>query len=464
MKRRLNFLLCSLALASGLLVTWSCREPARFNVLLITIDTLRADHLGYHGYQRDTSPFLDGFAAESVAFMNAGVQVPKTVPSLASILSARYPAGSSVLSNHHKLPQRVLTLAEVLASNGYATAAVTTNANLIPERGFAQGFEEFQFLSPIRNAEAVTTTALERLALGFDRDFFLWLHYIDPHGPYTPPAPYDLMFVDDQYYDADRRVELEYEPLEGYNENYVLGAVPRYVQRPLREDPRNMEADYYVARYDGEIRYLDAQLERLLEGLRSTGLLDRTIVAFTSDHGEAMGEHNYYFEHGWFVYEDQVHVPLLLRVPGSTSPERIQSEIEVINLGSTLLDYLGIDPPEVFQGSSLRPLIEGQTKAPRQRYSQTPTEELPHHHLSLRVGPWKYITGGDNHEELYNLQQDPAETRNLVAERADVVELMRQRILSGPWVDGAAESSEKLDTDELSAEVVEDLRALGYVD
>ncbi len=242
----------------------------------------------------------------------------------------------------------------------------------------------------------------------------------------------------------------------------VLGAVPRYVQRPLREDPRRTEADYYAARYDGEIRSLDSQLERLLEELRGRGLLDRTLVALTSDHGEGLGEHDYYFEHGCFAYQHQVHVPLLLRIPG-VAVGAIRSPVEMVDLAPTVLDYLGVQSPPELQGASLRPLIEQRASAPRWIYSHTPVGEYPHHYRSVRVGPWKYIVDDSGNEELYHLERDPGEARNLAASRTELAEILRERIAEPPWA-GAAAASEQLGEEELDDDTLRSLRALGYVD
>lgn len=431
------------------------------NVLLITVDTLRADHLGHHGYPRATSPFLDRLAAESVVFTQALAQVPKTVPSVASILTARDPGGTGVRSNHHDLPARALTLAEVLDRAGYATVGYTTNANLIVERGFAQGFDEFRYLPPPRDARVVTDAALERFEEGFAGPWLVWLHYIDPHGPYTPPEPYASMFLDDEHYDAERRVPIDYDPEPGRNENYVLGAAPRYQSRPFRDHPRATEVDFYRARYDGEIRYLDDQLARLFAHLRETGRLERTVVALVADHGEAMGERDYYFEHGWFVYQDQVHVPLMIRLPRGPRGVRVEGPVGLVGLASSLLAAAGHPVPQGFAAPDLL-RFAARSEETRTIFSSTPTEEYPSTQRSARSGRWKYVVG-DGREELYDLRRDPEERRDLSAEEREQLERLRRSLAGCGWCFAEGGAGE-LRREELPEEVVRDLEALGYLD
>lgn len=463
--------------------------PLASNLLLITIDTLRADHLGFHGYPRDTSPFLDRLAGESVVFDDAAVQVPKTLPSTVSILTSLYPAWSGVETNRHVLPDEALTLAEVLQDAGFATAAWTTNGNLVEENGLAQGFDRFAFLPPPADAATLTDQALadpifetpEAGATTAGRDRrrrFTWLHYIDPHGPYTPPGPDADRFVRDAYYDGSIGVQLRLDEARRINWNQGLGGVPHYQRLPYLEHPRRRQRDFYVARYDAEIRYLDGQLERLLATLEERGLLADTAVVLTADHGEGLGEHELFFEHGWFVYQDQVHVPWLIRLPGTPAPRRIETPVELVDLAPTVLDLLGIDIPDTFQGRDLRPVLDGGEAPRRPLYSITP-DSYPQRYAGVRLGPWKLIRTIDKahhrsvSEHLYQLEEDPAEMVDRAEGEPEVLAGLRRILDAGPWnrpegatAPGATPETldpQILDPETLDPEVRESLRSLGYL-
>lgn len=476
MRRILLLLGASLVVAAGcyfLLYVWepppgrpgaaptprSGDAPANF--LLITVDTLRADHLGFHGYERNTSRFLDRFARESIAFRDASVQVPKTLPSMSSMMTSLYPEQAGVMANLHVLPRARRTLAEELQAHGFHTVAHTTNLLLNDRRGMDQGFDEFSSTSPMDAAE-LTDWAIARLDAGFEGRFFMWIHYTDPHGPYDPPAPNDRLFVGDEHYDPTRKVVLDYERIPGFDPNLILGAVPIYQQEPLKDHERRTERDFYVARYDGEIHYLDQQLGRLFSYLEETGALADTMVVFTSDHGEGLGEHDYYFEHGWFVYQDQLHVPWLIRLPGQT-PRSIERPVELLDLAPTLVDLLGLPVTGHFQGTSLVPLVEDREIHPAPIYAVTPSEYPGQQYKGLRVGPIKYIVDHDDREELYDLAEDPLETKNLAAERPKQLAEFREWLASGPWEAGDPKKPIELPLEDASPEELEQLRALGYV-
>ncbi|MEE9608687.1 MAG: sulfatase, partial [Myxococcota bacterium] len=291
-------LLCAAAVLSLCAGVVACQPtaPVPRNVLLITVVTLRADHLGTYGYARDTSPVVDELARRGVVFENAWVQWPKTVPSMASMFSATYPQenGVVVVTGGNWVPDRLVMLPEVLRERGFRTAAVVPNAGLGQESNFPQGFESLRELwmehdGAPRPAPLVTDAVLEeleRLAAQPDR-FFLWVHYIDPHDPYSPPAEYAEPFLGDELY-RSRSVPFN----AGDNPHGGIG------ENLARQHGDRDDVAWYVAQYDGEIRYLDEHLGRLLEGLERSGVAGETLVALTADHGEGLGERDYYFHHG----------------------------------------------------------------------------------------------------------------------------------------------------------------------
>lgn len=266
-------------------------EPERApDVILIVIDTMRADRLGCYGYPGQVSPNIDGFAAESVVFENALSHAADTRFSCAAMMSGFLPHETRILERPD-LPYEVTTLSERLQDQGYETAAVVSNYVLRFGQGFEQGFDtydatmqqtEITRLWPERVATRTTDRAIEILNQPRDRPLFLWVHYQDPHGPYVPPTRY----VEAAGSGEDRSIPFN-DSLSG------RGGIPEY-QR-LEDHDR---LAHYSAQYDGEVRYLDEHFARLVEAMKTHGVYDRGIVALTSDHGEGMGEHDYYFAHG----------------------------------------------------------------------------------------------------------------------------------------------------------------------
>jgi len=318
----------------------------RANLLLITIDTLRADHLGCYGYARNTSPSADSLAAEGVLFAKAYAQRPKTSPSFASILTGTYPQRHGVRRTRQVLPGAAYTLAEALRDAGYHTCAVVTNGNLFPAFGFDQGFGEY--LYGHSGAREGTEIALERLGEGLREPFFLWVHHTDPHTRYQPPRPFDEMFAKEVLY-GKRPLRV----LRGGE----LGGVRRWV---LIEGP--LDLDYYISQYDGEIAYTDHWVGALLAGLRELELSDRTLVVFASGHGESLGEHDYYFEHGLFPYEPSARIPLIVSFPGvAARGARDSTVVESVDIMPTVLDLLGLEVPSTCQGESLVPAVPALT-------------------------------------------------------------------------------------------------------
>ncbi len=458
-------LLLTLLFTAGLL-SMQCRSTEKISerrpagILLITIDTLRADHLGFHDYQRKTTPFLDQLAAESTVFLDVSAQIPKTLPSVVSLMTSCYPMGTGVISNGNVLAQDAVTLAELLRDQGFHTIAFSSNGNLIEERGITQGFDEFTFHPWL--AFGLTDTVLRRFESPLPDDFFVWVHYNDPHGKYAPPDRFNEMFLDDPLYDPARKVRLEYEPLAGFNMNFVLGAVPLYQQRPYLHHPRRQETDFYIAQYDAEIRGTDAQLRRLINGLGSAGKLDDVLVVITADHGEGLGEHDFYFEHGWFAYQGQLRVPLVIRFPDQREPRVVETPVGLIDLAPTVLDILGLPRPETFQGRSLLPLINRTSSERGPVYAMTP-DVYPHQYRSIRSGRWKYIVDEDGGEELYNLAADPGESINLAGIAHFQRDMLRDLLNSGVWNEGRGDR-QTLAPGALDEDVADNLRALGYLD
>lgn len=313
------------------------------DVLLVVVDTLRADHLGCYGYALPTSPVVDRLADEGALFERVVSASAFTGPSVASILTGRYPRFHSfgVANGNFLLAPEEVTLAEQFREAGYRTAAVVCNPVLPRRLGFDQGFEEYDHRMKQREqvrrareriAAPATTAAIEWLeGVGPDEAFFLWLHYMDPHGPYTPPPELEAAFAP-----AEAGPALLPPPDEGANNG--RGFVPWY--QAVSEEHHLNE---YVGRYDGEIAYMDRELGRLLDALRAMGRYEETLIVFTSDHGEALGEDGYYFCHGQHTTPDQSFVPMVVKHPLIPAGARVTSPVSHVDVYRTLMAELTDD-------------------------------------------------------------------------------------------------------------------------
>jgi arylsulfatase A-like enzyme len=426
-----------LAFAAWALLLGCDRGPApgaKPNLLLISVDTLRADHLGSYGYRLDTSPTIDALAASGVRFADATVQWPKTWPSMASMLTGKYPATTGVrYAPRRPLPLEHATLADALRGAGYGTAAIVANPNVGRELQFDQGFDRFVeswveelkrrtgtgklvnapgAVKTFTNATIVTDGALRLIdARDHEKPFFLWLHYIDPHGPYAPPNDYRGTFFG------------KYRP-----QPVPLAELPPYqVQIDRERGTRSADLGFYIGQYDREIRYLDDELARLLKRLDELGLGDNTLIVLTADHGEHLDEHGYYLEHGKSPYQPTAHVPLVFRLPGRVPEGRVVTEpVGLIDLVPTVLQVLGVPIPPDVQGVSLVPLWEGEDGTPYV-FMESGTRQPSQ--LSVRKGSWKLAKlrakedrerFGRNEIELYDLASDPGERRDVRAEHPEV--------------------------------------------
>lgn len=330
-------------LAAAVLATACTPERAtRPDIVLIVADTLRADHLGFHGYRRPTSPTIDRFASENLWFRRAISPAPWTSPSIASLFTALYPTAHGVVRDAvgnaiptDALPEALPTLAERLRDAGYDTIAVEANGWITRKRGYAQGFDVFARADG-RSGPALSALALRQLDQRADRGrpVFLYLQYMDPHTPNDPPAE-------------------------------LLDLV--HPQGAARKPATNALAEMVdlVARYDADVRMLDAGVAALFDGLRERGSYEDAVIAFTSDHGEQFYEHGEY-GHGHGLHGEEVHVPLVLKAPGQRGV--VEDVVSVLDLGPTLLELAGAEPFEHAQGVSL--LTRREERARRGAFSE----------------------------------------------------------------------------------------------
>jgi len=442
-------------------------QPAGPSVILVMVDTLRADHLSCYGYQASRTPAIDGLAADGTRFARAYSQASWTRPSVATILTSLYPSSHQAVHKSDVLPDDVVTLPEALQAAGYRTVGFANNINVTPLFNFEQGYDHYEFLEPAfffgateaaaqltlysqlrvvrerylsdakyvqhyyQPADVVTGRGLDWIEAHGDWPFFMFLHYMEPHDPY---------FV---------------HPYNG--EGYARVANP---------NPDPSVADRYREAYDGEIRYLDGEIGRLIAGLKARGLYDRTLIVFTADHGEEFHEHGGWW-HGLTLYEEQIAIPLLVKPPvtqpGGTGAVN-EGLVSTLDIAPTVLAIAGVPIPEVMQGAPLG--LTAAAAAPRDHAFAE--QDLEGNVLQAYVREtWKVIEANPANprglppRQLFNLARDRAEQHDLAAaEAARVGELVADlEAVQAHAQTLAVESAETV----IDSATHERLRALGYV-
>jgi len=410
---------------TGAMAMGSRPKPLDYNLLIITIDTLRADHLGCYGYRMVKTPVIDRLVSEGVLFTQAFTPAPITLPSHTSIMTGLYPAQHGVRNNgNFYLSPQVLTLAEVMRGNGYKTGACVGAFVLDSIFGLDQGFDFYDdnftpgkkrtnVLFNERNAGQVTRIGLRWLERHRGDKFLLWLHYYDPHSPYFPPYPFTFEYRDHLY--------------------------------------------------DGEIAYVDQCLGELFKGMEEMGLTGKTVIILTADHGEGLGDHNE-LTHGVFIYDITLHIPLIVKVPGLQEGGRsIAAQVSNMDVMPTVIDLFGFKPLKGLAGKSLIPLIRGKDVQIHPRlFCESLCPELNFGWSALegiRTPEWKYIQAPVS--ELYDLGRDAGEMNNLLAQAPEdhaawkiVLDQLKQEYPSVVKVQPQAT---------MDPETEQRLRSLGYV-
>ncbi len=427
----------------------------RHNIIILTIDTIRADHLGTYGYFRNTSPFIDALAEESVVYDRCVAPMATTLPSHLSLMTGTYPVEHGVLANvgdggNRFVPSPELrTFAEFASEAGYSTAALVSATPLKKHSGIAAGFDRFdEPAGAERKATATTDAAIAWLNEQGDAPYFLWLHYFDPHAPYEAPPLHPPFAADDD--------------LRAY-----LGE-RRFLEYGVQHDDRPFPTTDMIDFYDDEIRYLDGEIGRLLAALRQSDDWKKTILVLVGDHGEGLGQHEEW--HHGLVWGEQLHVPLLFRVPGEM-PYRVPEPISVVDVIPTLFAYLDGIPSDSFleQASGTNRLFDtGPRFLISQSSSRRRTQSDPFGVYSMTTAKWKYIYRASGDDALYFLETDPFELTNRIESEPDeaarlreiiMAELERQVERGALLWGGTSPSSEPLDQ-----KTRDELKALGYTD
>jgi arylsulfatase A-like enzyme/Tfp pilus assembly protein PilF len=400
------------------------RKPALTNVVVITIDTLRADHLGCYGYKEIRTPNIDSLANDGVRFERAFTPVPITLPAHTVIFTGTYPTLNGMHDfSGNRLGPEPPTLAGILKERGFATGAVVASAVLDSRFGLNRGFDfyydhfEFNRLQEAnldemeRPGNVVADEALNWLAQNYQKRFFLWMHLYDPHYPYQPPAP--------------------------YNDEY-------------RSHP-----------YDGEIAFADAQVGRILRFLKQKGLYGHTLIVLSGDHGEGLGEHGEQ-THGFFIYNSTLHVPLILHLPFKHPARQESALVSLADITPTILDLLRIGIPKPVQGKSLMALVSGKDAAEsRTLYSETFLPRLHFNWSELRSAEMeKYHFIDAPKPELYDLSKDPRELQNLYSQKKAVSEQLKAKL--DALVRDLTPGAELAEKTALDPALMERLKSLGY--
>ncbi|MBN1356507.1 sulfatase-like hydrolase/transferase [bacterium] len=433
------------------------------NVLLITIDALRYDHCGCYGYERPTTPCIDSLASRGIVFDQVIVPIPRTVQALATLVTSLDPLDHGVLSLGNRLDDKIQTLADIFFSAGYSTAAIVEHPMQIVETGdnganLGKGFKRILRT----NRPAIEAMKWLKKTPG---SFFLWIHLFDPHWKYLPPA--DCRIFSDPGYNHLRYVKLLKKP---------KGRIV------YQNDWSPSDIRYAVDLYDGEILSADRKVKRLMDSLDPARKTD-TYVAVLADHGEGLGEHDYYFDHGEDLHDEIIRIPWVLAGPGmDIIRKRYRHQVSIADVAPTLLDLAGLPVPDTFSGVNLVSRIHAghEELQPPHPYicglsdiSRIP--QNPHAFMSenrgrqrfVRTEKWKLIViperDGPEEMMLYDLELDPTERLNRASSNPERVKHLLEKIREfleshGRWASFLNNSERPMDTDDIKA-----LKSLGYI-
>jgi choline-sulfatase len=448
------------AVCASLLVSFSGQcfpaQDNNYNVILITVNALRADHLRIYGYKNNTAPAIEKFAQHSYIFYQAIAQSHWTFPSQVSILTSRYVHNHGIYGRDQKMPPSMVTLPSILKTHGYMTAAFVGGLDMASAHGLSQGFDRYFDESgdqPVASFKDTVPRAIQWLSEHKTERFFLFVHGYDVHPPFNKPAPYDTMF-DPGYAGPIDKLSLDYGLLKNINNN-ILVADGREIKLTAQD------LHHIVARYDGGIRYADHYIAELLETVDTFGLADKTIIILTAEHGEELSDHGTFDRFGkQTLYDEVIRVPLIIRLPPSlTNAKRITQQVQLIDIMPTVLDLLRIPVNENAQGSSLSPLMgnaTGQgTYAAEYAFSEASVQKW-----SVRTRDWKLIHGKGTFE-LYDMHNDKTEKNNLARRQPELVYLLLQKSLA--WRERTKSNTPQNDTHlDLSDEMKKKLIGAGY--
>lgn len=439
------------------------------NVVLVSIDTLRADHLGVYGYGRDTSPAMDALAGESAVFLNTYASAPWTLPSHVSLLTSLNGIHHGVYYENDRMDPSQNTLADFLRADGYFCAALTGAAFVSSFYGFSKGFDSYRMeqgeMTSQRLAENAAQESLEWLDTNSDKPFFLFIHTYQPHQPYNPPEPYNTMFTEKT---------AKWKEFDIYKD---LGGKYGFYKKLPEDERQNV-----IGLYDGEIRYTDDVLIKpLIDKLRALNIYDRTLLVVTSDHGEEFYDHSTW-EHVHNLYDESLKVPLIIKFPRSKhAGRRLSPIVRLIDIMPTILEELGIAFKADFRdGRSLMPVLQGRETGDRVFTADLAENVLGYRtpsRMAMNSGRYKLIVNLPPRPEdqkffaslapsvpaveLYDLEKDAGEKNNL-AEAPEKAQVARQLLQSLNELIKTVKPGGKTKA-KLSKELAEQLKSFGYI-
>ena len=439
------------------------------NIILIVLDTVRKDHLSCYGSKRETTPNIDRLAGQGVLFTNAVSTASWTLPSHASMFTGLYPSTHkatfakahiedvTALTKVNFLDEKFTTLAEVLKDHGYATGGFVAAAWCRAVFGLGQGFDVYSddYRSPGgRTAREINDDAFEWLKNQKKGPFFLFINYFDAHSPFDPPESFKTLYQDDP------------KSMDGYiQENKTISYV---IKNKIKLTDALKER--ILALYDGEINYVDSEIGRLAAFLKSLKVYDNSIIIITSDHGESFGEH-YLMDHGRALYEELIHVPLIIIGPNFSKGVRREFLVQNVDFMPTILDLLKIEIPLSCQGKSfLKPMMSQDTSPTRmsafseasaeQNWIKDYGERFNRNQKSIRTKEWKLIRSSNGEIELYQISTDPEELWNLVEDKPEEASRLMENLFQ--W-ERTVYSDKPESQKDIGEETQEQLRSLGYI-
>ena len=419
------------------------------NIILIVVDALRQDHVGTYGYYRNTTPNIDRLAEKSYVFQNAISHASLTKPSIATLFTSTYPLRHQTY--YHLidkkwqegatiLPNSFTTIAEKLSQNGYKTYGMVNNVFLDPKFNLNQGFDEYKHIrSDIQNTQQIKEILLNS---NTDEKFFIYLHYLGSHAPYNPPKEYSTFFNEDhhKYIDTRGKHQQHYQSL----------------------NITSRQLGYIISQYDREILSTDNRIGELLTTLKDRGIMDKTIVIITADHGESFNDGHGNFGHGHRPYETQIRIPLIIYIPGYENQTRdIETQIGLIDIAPTIFNLTAIDIPPEMDGTNMVPLLnDGHMN--RTLFIDRIVKKSTI--IGLRQDNWKYIyTIDDGQEELYDLSVDPYEL-NEIKGLEEIKEDFHKRVMDHYMINlHAGNKVADRSKIKLSNKIIKRLQDLGYV-
>ncbi len=446
------------------------------NVILLIVDTLRADRLGAYGYDKPTSPNIDRVAENGVLFEQTYVQWASSLPSHSSIMTSLYPHLHGAFPNGSELNPELLTIGKILKAHGYTNGAFVTNHLVGNQYNFEAGFDRFFDLTEvnyenssrtswihslnlvrvfdrIQRTDIFTTLAMGWLEENADKPMFLWLQWLQPHAPYDPPEKFLRKF--------------EPEPYEGIADGSL-----EQIDEIREKTVQLTEADkkHYEALYDAEVNIADQEIGKILDKLEELGLTENSIVIITSDHGENLYEHNIEYGH-YGVYDSSLRIPLIFSFPKALPQGATETNVvESIDIASTLLEILNIERPKQFQGESLMPLVRDEDVAWKDE-AYSIMLQTSRNFFSIRSDDWKIILNAypENKQryELYNLAEDPRELNNRFEAEPILADSLKTRLTT--WIETNFKPVEMAYTpglklkQEFDKATEERLRSLGYI-